>query len=265
VYADAPAHFTTELGLGFEVSEGRARGWATVVPELCVPGTDVPRASVLVTFADICSGMIASQLSPDRVPVTVDLTVRTLVPPGLGPVEMASTLLKSGRSTLVAETTFSTARVDAPWATSIATFMASPRAVDVFDNAPPRPPDLPRRDPPTLPVPLAERVGVRLPAPGRAEIDHRPELGNATHTIQGGLIALLAEVAAESLVPEDAATPFTTRELDVRYLRAARVGPAFTEARLLQRSDTEATARVEVRDAGADDRLVAHVTVRLGA
>jgi acyl-coenzyme A thioesterase PaaI-like protein len=262
VYADAPAHFTSELGLTFEVNEGRTQGWATVVPELCVPGTDFPRPSVLLTFADIASGMIATELSPERVPVTVDLGVRILAPPGLGPIELSATMLKTGRSTMVAETTFASPRSPVPWAVAVATFMASPREVDVFDNSPVRAPRLSRESLPTLPAPLAERVGVRLVAPGHAELEHRHELSNATNTIQGGLIALVAEVASESMAEATDVGRCVVHDLDVRYLRAARVGPAFTVGRLLHHRGHEATARVEVRDRGADDRLVALVTTR---
>jgi acyl-coenzyme A thioesterase PaaI-like protein len=262
VYADAPAHFTSELGLSFEVSEGRTRGWATVVSELCVPGTDFPRASVLLTFADIASGMIATQISPERVPVTVDLVVRILTSPGLGPIELSAIMLKTGRSTMVAETSFASPRSAAPWAVAVATFMASPREVDVFDNSPVRAPQLSRDARPTLSVPLAERVGVRLLAPGHAELEHRRELSNATNTIQGGLVALVAEIASESLAEDADVGRCAVHDLDVRYLRAARVGPAFTVGRLLHHREHEATARVEVRDRGADDRLVALVTTR---
>jgi acyl-coenzyme A thioesterase PaaI-like protein len=248
--------------LTFEASEGSAHARATVVPELCTPGTDIPRASVLVTFADIASGMIATQISPDRVPVTVDLAVRILARPGFGPVALSASLLKAGRSTLVAEIAFASERVAGPWAVAVATFMASPRPVDVFLQAPPLRGGLQPDTRPTLPSPIAERVGVELVTPGHARLEHRQELSNATNTMQGGLIALIGEVAAESLAGAAGGGPYAAHDLDVRYLRAARVGPAFTVGQLLHHDESEATARVEVRDAGADDRLVALVTAR---
>jgi hypothetical protein len=47
-------------------------------------------------------------------------------------------------------------------------------------------------------------------------------------------------------------------DLDVRYLSAVRVGPARTSATAVGGS----TARVEVRDAGSDERLAALVVAR---
>jgi len=227
-----------------------------------VPGTDVPRASVLLTFADIACGIASAQHAAPRIVVTVDLVVRLLEVPRPGPIDVVSQLLKAGRTLQVGESRYTLRGGTQPFATAVATFSASPRPSDVLVTPPPAEHLGRQHAYPTLPVPLAERVGVRVVEPGRTEIEHRAEHSNSTSTLQGGLVALVGEVAAETLAEAELGAVAPAHELDVRYLRGARVGPAVARAELLHRDDRAATMRVEVRDAGADDRLVALVTAR---
>ncbi len=94
-----------------------------------------------------------------------------------------------------------------------------------------------------------------------SEIHRRPDLGNASDSLQGGLVGLLAETAAESLVSAEAGRPWWGRRLYVRYLAAMRVGPGVARSRILRRDDATATVRVEVRDRGRDSRLTGLVGV----
>ena len=70
----------------------------------------------------------------------------------------------------------------------------------------------------------------------------------------------MGETAAQTLASDRAGTRFVVDDLDVRYLRAARVGPARATATLHQLDDELASATVEVRDTGMDDRLTAYIT-----
>jgi acyl-coenzyme A thioesterase PaaI-like protein len=103
-----------------------------------------------------------------------------------------------------------------------------------------------------MPVPLAERVGCRIVDEGIAEVHRRDDLLNPADTLQGGLLAVVAEEAARSLHPGVAPT-----ELDVRYLSAVRVGPARAVA-----TELGSVVRVEVRDVGNGNRLAAVAIVR---
>jgi acyl dehydratase len=78
---------------------------------------------------------------------------------------------------------------------------------------------------------------------------------NASGTVNGGLIALVVEEAALSLTPGA-----TLSSMALRYLRPVRIGPAVATA------DVRAgLGRVEVRDAGGDDRPVVTATTRTSA
>jgi uncharacterized protein (TIGR00369 family) len=117
-----------------------------------------------------------------------------------------------------------------------------------------------RPERPTLAIPFIERVGIRVLEPGIAEVAMRPDLMNPTATFQGGITALLGETAAQTLASDRAGAMFVVDDLDVRYLRAARVGPARATATLHQLDDERAALTVEVRDAGMDDRLTSYIT-----
>jgi hypothetical protein len=103
-----------------------------------------------------------------------------------------------------------------------------------------------------LTKPLAERAGCERRSPGVAELPRSDDGLNASNTVNGGLIALVAEEAVLSLAPGD-----TLSFLGLRYLQAARVGPVVATAGL-----RGGVGRVELRDSGNDNRLTTLATAR---
>ncbi len=103
-------------------------------------------------------------------------------------------------------------------------------------------------------IPLADRIGARVLAPGVAEVPRRTDGLNATGAIQGGLVAVAAEEAAMSLV----AQPTVPYALNVRYLRQFSIGPC----RAVATGDGQASV-VRLTDVG-NGRIGAIATVRLG-
>jgi uncharacterized protein (TIGR00369 family) len=253
-------HFTGELGFTHQLEEGVGRGWGWIIPELCVPGTDFPHISVMLTLSDIVVGILAGVATAPQVSVTVDFRVRILRQPPLGEYEMDGRILRTGRTLTVGEALFVVPGDDAPYGVAVGTFVASPRPGDVRpDGFPPIPA---RLDRPRLNMPFVDRAAIKVFEPGVAEASLRADLMNATGSIQGGILALLGEVAAYSLASEVSGMAFVVDDLEVRYLRAARVGPARSSARVLQFDDDRATVAVEIRDTGMDDRLVSYVTAQ---
>lgn len=243
--------------LGFTMGEDLAVATATVVAELCVPETDVVLTSVLLTWADVLAGPLATEATMPRVCMTNDLTVRLLDRPPTGGVHLRAEILKSGRTTTFTETWLApAASPDRPFAVAHGTFVASPRPQDTIDltmlvgDRGSRP----------LLAPLPERLGVHVVSPGVAEVARRDDLLNPADTLQGGVVALVAEMAALSVAGGGA----VAHELDVRYLRTTRVGPARATARVLRDDGDGAAIEVRVVDAGADDRLTAVVLARCG-
>ncbi len=263
--ADERASFNSEMGFTYRIEEGLGLGWGWHANDLSVPGTGFPHASAMVTYADTLLGLLSSVATAPRLSLTADLRCQILSAPALGPIEMEGRLLKSGRTTTLGKTSFSVPGAALPFAICFGTFIGSPRPVDLqpFDRSralSAQPEDGAAGV--TLMEPFTDRVGIRMVDTGVAEVDHRSDVLNSSNSIQGGVLAFVAEVAAQSLATAHGGRTFVVDDLDIRYLRAARVGPACAEARLLHGSESAVVIEVETRDRGADNRTLSYVGAR---
>lgn len=242
--------FFEDLGHSWHVEGERCTGEMTVVDELCRPGTRVVRASVMATVADIVAGGLANVWMAPRIPLTVDLTLHPLAPPvETARLTMLGRNVKAGRTTVINEVVFHDDR-GSPVAMSHATFMPSPRPEDVMETVRwGRPPCQP-----SLHAPILDAIGTRVIEPGVVELDLADYVLQPSGTIQGGALAMMAELAASTL----AEAPVT--DLEIRFTSAVRVGPARAAASVLGGR----LVRVEVRDTGNDDRLATLIVARTG-
>ena len=88
-------------------------------------------------------------------------------------------------------------------------------------------------------------------AEGVVQVEVTPELRNPAGTLQGAMVALVAEAAAEDLMSARFGSPFVVTDLDLRYLRKAQVGPVRTRCRLLG-TGPDATVQIELIDTSTD-------------
>jgi acyl-coenzyme A thioesterase PaaI-like protein len=109
------------------------------------------------------------------------------------------------------------------------------------------------RDPITLARPLREEAGIEVidAAAGVVQVEVTPALRNPAGTLQGAMVALLAEAAAEDLLTTRFESPVVVTNLDLRYLRKAEVGPVRTRSRLLG-TNPDAAVQVELIDTSTD-------------
>ena len=244
-------HIVGELGMAISVAGDTLHGAASVTPEMFVPDTTALRTSILAAFTDLLAGLLAGRAIGPRVPVTLDLAIdlhRRL--DGVTRVEAVGQPIKAGRTVFVAGADFTAD--GQPLATATATFMPVPDeslrlpgSALLLDRT--------RAEPMRLSQPFAERAGCVRTEPGSALLVRSDDGLNSSNTINGGLIALVVEEAALSAAPAGA----TLASLSMRYLRPARVGP------LAARANVDGTvARVDVRDSGSDDRLIATSVTR---
>jgi acyl-coenzyme A thioesterase PaaI-like protein len=247
----ASGHILQELGFTVARVGDEVHGEAQVAPEMWVPGTTSLRASILAIWTDVASGHLAISLIAPRVPVTLELDVHVYEqPPGHGTIHAVARTIKAGRSVMVFSVDFTDDEGE-PVAVGAGSFMAAPDpgltiSPDILDRA-----AAPGEQGP-LHVPLAERARCERREPGTVVLPRSDDGLNASNTVNGGLVARAIEEAALSLTPGA-----TLSSMAMRYLRALRVGPAVARADVLA-----GLGRVEVRDAGSDDRLAVVATTR---
>jgi acyl-coenzyme A thioesterase PaaI-like protein len=177
--------------------------------------------------------------------------------PTVADLSMEAKLVKIGKRVIVGECWFTADGEDDPYAVCVATFFttASPISDDWATPRADNPMFSPTRH---LPEPIAERAGIVVRAPGVVEVGLAPHISNGT-TVQGGIVALLAERACESALGDDGGHAVTG--IDLRYLSGLRSGPARATAVPLRSDDQGSHFWVEITDAGDDDRLMVHCLV----
>ncbi len=269
-------HLLSDLGMEASITSGTtARVRTRVTPEVTTADHRV-RTGVLATLVDVVGGAIAMRaLYPDRM-ATADLAIELVGPPVGSSVEARGTVLRRGRTTLVVEalvvpvddegrdvSTGDAGTEPVAWASM--TFAVLPGGAGP-DGAI----ELPSRWAFTgghLDRPVLESLPVTVvdAAAGRVSVPVRPYLHNSFGAVQGGVVALVAESAgAEALGAACGRSggDMVVTGLQIAYLALGRVGPVTSSARVLTSGpDGRGGAVVELRDAGADGRLMTVVNV----
>ena len=194
----------------------------------------VLRASVITFAVDVVAG-VTLDTDPEAWTFTTDLTLRMRPIPAPTRIIAAGTILRQGRRS-------AHCRVDvvdeqgAQVAQSAIGFAHVPRR----STDPPKPIVSPTdvaarfssRDRITRPLRDEAEIIQVDPATGVVEMAVRPEVCNPAGTIQGAMVALVAEAATEDLL-SSAGRPVVVTDLDVRYLGQATVGPVRSRCRVL--------------------------------
>jgi acyl-coenzyme A thioesterase PaaI-like protein len=110
--------------------------------------------------------------------------------------------------------------------------------------------------------PLREEAGIAVldPMSGAVQMEVTPELRNPAGTLQGAMVALVAEAAAEELASTRFDIAAVVIDLDLRYLAQMGAGPVETRCCLLG-NGPDAPIRVELFDRSSD-RLTTLVYAR---
>jgi acyl-coenzyme A thioesterase PaaI-like protein len=239
-------HVIDELGFEHWFSDGLSCGRVRVVPGMLVPGTQIVGIGLLAVLADLASG----QPTTGPVTPTTDLSVHVAHLRPMESITLVARVLKFGATLMFVETMLMADEEVEPFATSLATFMSRP----VVQMTPQEP------SPTRLSQPLQERIGAEVLRPGVAQLALRADILNDHHqgTVQGGLLAVLAEVSAASLWAEG--EPHLVTDLDIRYLNRVKVGPVRASARVVVDGWRGTVVDVTLVDAGNEMRPVAHVS-----
>jgi uncharacterized protein (TIGR00369 family) len=277
-----PHHILGDLGMEAEVtSETTANVRTRVTPHITAADGGV-RGGVLATLVDIVGGAVAVRvLRPDWM-ATADLSLR-LVRPATGPwVEARGTVVRKGRTTLVVEALVVNVTDDGKdvaddgdrggpfpvaWATMTFAILPGRNPTSPVQVAS----DLPQRwafDGDGLDGSVLDALSISVvdAAEGRVSMPVEEYLVNSFGAVQGGVMALLGEVAgAEALgaVQAPGEQPAVVTDLQVAYLALGRFGPMVSRARVLDAGcdGSRGSAVVELFDRGADQRLTTVINV----
>ena len=251
--------------MGIEVcwtDEHTMIGRASVDVDLLGRHGGAPGVGALVPVVDLVAGARAARTAEGDWLATADVWLHEREPIETGPIELATRLLRAGkRSTVVAVEVSAGAK---PVMSSTIEFSRIRRDATSLDTAPPGRADQWVRlgSGPLLDVPLERACGFRLvdAATGTVELDRGDFVNNSIGTLQGGVIALLADVSGAALVGPGSRTV----DLHFRFLDQTGRGPARATAEFL-RTDTEGhLVKVEIFDTSTD-RLVGWANCRVVA
>jgi acyl-coenzyme A thioesterase PaaI-like protein len=222
----------------------------------------VVRASVLIFMVDAIAGITLDQ-DTSVWTLTTDLSFRMDPVPAPALVTATNTVLRQGRrsGTCAVDLTDQDGRLIASGAIG---FAKVPRR----EGDPPKPQVSPQeaarliRDRERLERPVREEAAIEVvdAAAGIVEVAVTPSLRNPAGTLQGAMVALIAESAAEELASIRLGRPAIVTELDLRYLAQTGNGPVRTSTRVIG-NGAGAPIEIELRDVGAD-RLTTHVYAR---
>ena len=187
-------------GVVAEIHDGEFRLALQPRPELLRHGA--LRASIIAFLVDVAAGVVLDD-DPDAWTLTSDMSVRMRPLPAPAFVSTRTTILRRGRRSATAMVDVVTDEGE-PVATGAIGFARVQRR----ETDPVKPPASPGACPTmfdgsrTLDRPLREEAGIVVldPVAGALEMPVTPELRNPAGTLQGAMVALFAEAAAEELV-----------------------------------------------------------------
>jgi acyl-coenzyme A thioesterase PaaI-like protein len=186
----------------------------------------VLRASVISFAVDVVAG-VTLDTDPDAWTFTTDLTLRMRPVAAPGKITASGTILRRGRRSAHGLLEVVDER-GAEVAVGAIGFAHVPRKLADPPKPIVSPEDVAARFSTANRItrPLREEAQIMTidPAAGVVEMAVRPEVCNPAGTIQGAMVALIAEAATEDLL-ESTGQPVVVTDLDIRYLGQTTVGP----------------------------------------
>jgi uncharacterized protein (TIGR00369 family) len=239
-----------------------SRAWMPVVDELCNDQGSA-RAGALATLVDVVGGGLAAVAAqPDWI-ATADLTLHAYAAARPGSVvEASARVVRAGRTTVVIEVDLVD---DAARGVGIATmsFAVLPRRDHNPDVSIVRGqgPSTMATEESRLREPLLAALGLDI-VDAAAGVVEAPVLDwskNSMGAMQGGIVAVVADAAAEAALRAATGAPLVVSDLQVTYLGFGRVGPVRSRVDVLGTTANSASARVELVDVGAEQRVMTTV------
>jgi len=245
-----------------------------LVPAICYP-SGRPRIGALAAIIDLAGAATAiASVTPDWI-ATADLSFTSGEPIVVGPVVVVAHLVRAGANVIVVRVDVG----DGRGSDDVATMRPAGRGLMTFARIPGSasaasgrviPASSPKQSS-ALPQsgfrsPIQAQLGIRVveATRGAIEIDRTDYSRNSFGSLNGGVIAIAAEAAAEAFVGARGQT-FEAADISVNYLSQTRSGPCRTTTSLVRGDAHHAVVEVQLVDAGHEDQLLALSTVSLKA
>lgn len=261
-------HIVRDLAVVIDRSRGDWEIRLPIVPAI-FDATGHPRVGVAAVIADMIAGQTAiREVSPAWI-ATSNLGIQVSELPTSGTLVGRARVLRKGATTIVIEVALDDLERGVQVGLSTLGFAILPRQneLQVELNRARMSSDSTTYAPGGhgFTKPLYEAMGIVFDPsePGRAEVPLDPYLQNTLGALQGGVVAILMESAAERLATSILGGVVRTRGLELQYLKLGRKGPIFARARVLARTPAGLVARVELFDRGDADALLTVATVWL--
>jgi uncharacterized protein (TIGR00369 family) len=249
-----------EVGWPSAPADTRVVGEVVELEHLRGPGGNV-RAGALLTMADTVGGMCGGLATLPGWVVTTNLMLTTIPGRHVGPLALDATVLRAGRKAVVTQVQI---RDSGDRDRLIADGVLTGAVLEPEGGPPdfPRPMVLIAPEGPDPALPLLDFFGIGPHGETDVALDINDRVKNPWGILHGGATAVLVDAAAATAIGADA----TTTDVVMHFLRPGRVGPAVARTTVLGERADGHIVRVEVVDAGADDRVmvVAVATVRAG-
>jgi acyl-coenzyme A thioesterase PaaI-like protein len=249
-------HLLRDLALDVEhQDDGTSAAWLTITPAL-LDDTGAVRAGVLATIVDMVGGGLSAQVASPNWIATADLTLHMVGRATSGVVVATTRVLRAGRTTVVLEVLLHNDGALVGFATM--TFSVLPRRegnpVITFGG------DVARRTSLVLPgsgftEPVLDALGVEVVdvAGGVVDVPVTDYSRNSLGALQGGVVAIAAEVAAEQALRAACGAPVTVKDMQLTYLALVR-SALRTSTEVLHASAEFGSAYIDLVDVGGESR-----------
>jgi uncharacterized protein (TIGR00369 family) len=241
---------------------------APVVPQVC---TDLHtmHVGVIAMLVDILGGYLSVRAAyPDWV-ATADLSMHTIHRATSGILTAVGSVTRAGRTSFVIEVNIREERNSltehaTPIGSAIMTFSKLPRREDTLElNIEENANDLFRfaLSDSRLTRHLLDKIDLKIldASKGILELQLTNYIRNSFSSLQGGMIAILADIAGQQVARAATGKLLTTSDLTIHYLAPGKTGPFRTTTRLLRITDDTALTRIDITDMGVDNRLISVV------
>ncbi len=268
-------HLLRDLQFSMVRAPGRSdRVLMPVGPELRTASGAVSLGALAVAVDLAAAGVAMRAIAPDWL-ATAELEIHAQE---AGPARLAvaePALLRSGGTTTVFEVDVrgysSEGALDVepgvPLAHSTMTFVRIARPDMTTELEHPAEPTEPSRVDFGLPdsglrIPFLEELGLRTvdAASGALELPSTEFAKNSFGSLQGGIVATLAQAACETATAARVGTPAVATDLSVHYLAQGK-GPYATRSTQLRGSATSSLHRVEILDLDTDTLMATATTI----